>query len=114
MTAGHVEGQKHLAPRDLFKIQMINPKKEISDNYVCIDPSQGNKLFDYYNGSLNETTTTKGGAQSTKEVEEFEEHLLFCHACQEKFMQLENMFNTLREEMESSCLDMFDTVSADN
>lgn len=64
---------------------MMKEKKE--HLYVCIAPVGGEKLYDYYNGVLEEA-----------EARRFEEHLFLCFHCQERLMKLDWVFAALREK----------------
>jgi hypothetical protein len=68
---------------------MKKERCEASRNYVCLNRSEGNKLYEYYNFALAE-----------QEAQTFEEHLLLCFLCQEEILTLDTIFNALKENKE--------------
>ena len=66
---------------------MMERKEMSNQEYVCVLPREGERLYDYFNGVLTK-----------EEVEAFEKHLFLCFRCQETLLKLSWIFAMLREK----------------
>jgi len=71
--------------RKLEKQQQKQPPPE--DQLTCIEASQGERVYEYFNGILSEAASQR-----------FEEHLLLCFRCQDTVLSLDAIFDLLAEK----------------
>lgn len=74
---------------------MKNSDKPGDEEQRCVEPTVGEKVYDYYNGAL-----------SAAEVGRFEIHLVSCPYCERVILDLDNSLGMLNDEQD------FDLVSA--
>ncbi len=67
------------------KRSSIAAREKWSRHYICVEPSIGEWLYDFYNGALGKD-----------HAERFAEHLFVCHRCQEDVASLDWIFAVLR------------------
>jgi hypothetical protein len=75
---------------------MKDGKKPAGGKQVCVEPSIGGKVYDYYNGALKED-----------EAGWFERHLIGCPYCERVILELDHAIATLNDEQD------FDLANAD-